>query len=88
MMRLNFLEAEWVRLRAHMATTLQRPPMDRWSRSTSHGNVLPDATCLRLARWPFRDLPADFAPGVLVLTRRLARSIHRHFETEEADPGI
>ena len=38
--------------------------------------------------WPFRDLPADFAPGVLVLTRRQARSIHRHFETEEADPGI
>lgn len=40
MMRLNFLEAEWVRLRAHMATTLQRPPMDRWSGSTSHGKVL------------------------------------------------
>ncbi len=27
-----------------------------------------------------------FAPGVLVLIRRLARSVHRHFETEEADP--
>jgi hypothetical protein len=46
--------------------------MDRWSRSTSHGSVFLDPTCLRLAWSPCRDLRI----------RRQARSIDRHFETE------